>query len=200
MGKSKGVVLGEGFVNRVGPAGAFIGAREGYAAKMPVKPMGYNGTVNSQFEGDQSGNRQTGLNTGTPFNSEQGNPDEASRVRFQGRYGVIDVNGGQDMNSPSSNGNGVVLDGMNREKGYQPRDTKQLDSPVPSGAPFFDTRTIAEENRAHLGGDEFNTVDLDDLGKMGGVMSRGMVGTSRGSASEDELLDDDYLKNPKLGR
>jgi hypothetical protein len=163
-------------VNHVSSRGALIGAREGYASVPPATPKGMSGTVNKQFEGDQKGNRQveqeTGVKYGTSYNSNLGNPDEAVRVRADHRYGVIPVNGGQDMNASSSNGNGVILDHMSRDKGYQPKDAHTMDSPVHDDAPFFDTRTIKQENAAHMGGNTAPGLIEDDLVRAGGVMSR----------------------------
>ena len=160
-------------VNNIGPSGALIGAREGYAAVPAVKPKGYSGTVNKQFQGSQKGNDEEGISTGTPYQSELGNPNETSNTRQDYRYGVSTVAGGQDLNNPSSNGNGVILDGMNRAKGYQPPDLKIPDSPVPENSPWFDTRTIREENRAHLGANTSTDLVEDDLSRINrGVMNR----------------------------
>jgi hypothetical protein len=162
-------------INNVGPAGSFIGAREGYASVPPQAPKGMSGTVNKQFEGDQKGNMQEGIARGTPAQHELGNPDEASRVRFQGRYGVSPGGGGNDYNNPAANGNGVVFDGMGRGEGYTPPNAATMDSPVAKGAPVFDTHNIRGENIAHLGQGTGASPSqaADDLRKIqGGVMSR----------------------------
>jgi len=173
--KSKGIVLGEGHVNTV---------RSGGAGIKPQRPAGYETgaqTVRDQFEGSQKGNDQaraemsgnTGI--GTVYNSDAGNPGDASRTRSDHRYGVTDVNGGQDMNNPSSNGNGVILDGMNRDKGYAPTPTRMMDSPVRDDAPFFDTSTIHDENLGRMGrgkGVSPDQVEDDLVGIDGGVLSR----------------------------
>jgi hypothetical protein len=150
MAKTKGVVLGEGFHNKVSPSGALIGVREGYGAVPPRAPKGMEGTVNRQFQGEQETNRANGA-TGTPAQQALGNPDETSITRFAGRYGVSRAAGGQDLNDPAANGNGVMFDGMSRETGYTPPTAETLDSPVRKGAPEFDTRFIRTENIAHLG-------------------------------------------------
>ena len=165
-------------VNRISPAGAFIGNREGFNAKM--KPDGYSGrsgVVKDQYEGDRRGPDQVRAQgnlppLGTPYESNTGNPDEAIRTRADHRYGIVLGENGQDMNNPSSNGDGVVFDGMAREKGYQPRDAATLDSPVMDTAPWFDTRTIRQENAAHMGANTSPTLIEDDLVRAGGVMSK----------------------------
>jgi len=160
-------------------------------------PKGMNGAVNRQYEGDQKGNRQEGIATGTAYHSEDGNSPEAMRVRSEGRYGMVrDENG--DQNNPRDNGNGVLLDGISRESGYNPRDAHTMDSPVMDGAPKFDTRTIRQENLAHLGqGIGASPAQAgDDLDSIGGVMARGMVGTSKPSGGIMELTDDDTLHGP----
>jgi len=161
-------------VNHVNSRGAFIGNKEGFGSVPPRLPKGYSGTVNQQYEGDQKGNQQVGIAGGTPARSELGNPDEASRVRFQGRYGVSPGGGGNDYNNPAANGNGVVLDGMSREEGYTPPNAATLDSPVRAGSPVFDTRTIRDENVAHLGQGigARPSQAADDLVKIGGVMGK----------------------------
>lgn len=159
--------------------------KSGGAGINPGKPAGFKTgaeTVPDRFEGDQRGTRQVERANGWPanslgstYNSDAGNPGDALRTRADHRYGVIDVNGGQDMNSPASNGNGVILDGMNRGKGYQPPTMRTTDSPVRDDAPFFDTSTIREENLEHLGrgkGVSPDQVDDDLVGIDGGVLSR----------------------------
>lgn len=159
-------------VNHIGPSGASVGNREGFGSA--GGPQGYSGTVNKQFQGDQKGNRQEGIASGTPANHLRGNPDETRRVRADHRYGVIPVNGGQDMNSPSSNGNGTLFDGMSRERGYNPKAAATMDSPVMHGAPALNTRAIRQENLAHLGqgtgADPAQAADV--ITNIGGVMSK----------------------------
>lgn len=171
MSKTKGVVLGQGYVNHVGPKGAFIGNTEG---NTPGVPQGYSGkTVPDQYRGDGVGIDTRRLpNTGTPYQDSDGNPDEARRVAFQGPYGVSPGAGGVDMNDPAANGSGVVFDRTtSAQNGNMPKAAPQADSPVPKDAPYFDTRTIAQENRAHLG--QGNASAEDSLLKIpGGVMGR----------------------------
>jgi len=170
-------------------------AREGF--NNGAKPVGMSGTVNKQFEGDQKGNRQEGIARGTPYESRNGNSDEFSRTVSRDKYGrVIDPAAG-DQADPRANGNGVVLDGMSREEGYTPKREQTEDSPVPQGSPTFDTRTIRDENVAHLGQGigARPSQAADDILEIGGVMSRGMVGTSTPQGGEDELAEDDVLRN-----
>lgn len=162
----------------------------------PGTPKGFSGgseTSPDQYEGSQRGNRQVRSEMsggrreiGTEYHSDAGNGPEFRREVSHGEHGghVISEHG-QNMNDPSSNGNGVILDHMSREAGYTPKGDRTMDSPVPERAPDFDTRTIAEENRAHAGRRNERTA-VDTLASIGGVMSRGMEGTSDGE-SEDEL-------------
>jgi hypothetical protein len=156
-------------------------------------PSGMQGTVNRQFQGDQRGNRQEGISTGTPYVSRDGNSPEARRVASQGHYGhVVDTATREDMNDPRSNGDGVVLDGMSQDYG-DPTHKPTMDSPVPTHAPVFQTRHILEENAAHLGSGSGKTAPnaanaRDNLLNVGGVMSRGMVTTHKAHQSRDEAI------------
>jgi hypothetical protein len=167
-------------------------AREGMGAG---KPKGYEGTVNKQFQGDQKINREEGISTGTPYQSREGNSAEAKRTVSQGRYGMVIGEAGDNQN-PHVNGNGVLLDGMNRDRGYEPPSERTLDSPVPDGSPVFDAGFIQTENRAHLGkGIGVSDAQInDDVLGIGGVLSRGMRGTSTPGGGENELTDDDTLR------
>ena len=169
MGKlSKTVVHGTP-VNHVGPAGAFIGGREGYS---PGKPQGMDQTVHENYRSDNRG-YQPNPAGGTPYNSQVGNPDEARRVaQGTGRYGVVLSENGQDHNDPKANGSGTILDGADRyANGYMPKAAPTLDSPVPRNAPVFDGSFIPREDAAHEGTSN-EAGARDDLIKVGGVMSR----------------------------
>lgn len=150
-------------------------------------------TVHAQF-------REDGINTetrarSTPYHSEAGNPPGARREVLRSTSAESSDHGNQ--NDPRSNGSGVVLDGADSyERGFQPPHEPTTDSPVPRDAPWFDTRTIREEDVAHLGegtgGSE--NASSTDLRELGGVMSRGMIGTSKKSdKDEGELTKDDTL-------
>jgi len=167
----------------------------------PGKPKGYSGTVNKQFEGDQKGNRQEGVAKGTPYNSDAGNSDEFSRTRASGLYGDVRSNKNLDMADPASTGNGVLFNIHGREEGYSPVGDRTMDSPVHEGAPEFQTRNIRQENLAHLGQGigASPSQAADVLLEIGGVMSRGMQGTSSRDGGEDELLEDDVLQNLGAG-
>lgn len=167
-------------------------AREGIA---PGTPKGMSGTVNKQFEGDQKGNRQEGVASGTPYTSKAGNSDEFMRRRPTTGAIAADDQVGADFNNPRSNGNGVILDGISRDSGYTPQPERAMDSPVPSDAPTFDPSFIRQENLAHLGqGQGASPAQAaDEILNIGGVLSRGMRGTSSSSRPEDELTDDDRL-------
>ncbi len=167
-----------------------------------AKPSGMSGTVNRQFEGDQSGNRQTGLKTGTPFNSRNGNSDEFSRTRSSDRKGgmVIDDAAG-NQNDPKANGNGVLFDGVSRATDYLARDAGAMDSPVPLGAPILRHGAIRTENIEHLGQGIGASPSQagDEILSIGGVMSRGMDGVDKPGDSEESLLEDDTLRNMGSG-
>lgn len=139
---------------------------------MAGKPKGFSGTVNQSFEGDQKGNRQVGIATGTPYQSHDGNGPESKRVRSHGKYGMVtDQNG--DQANHLNNGNGVILDGISRENGYFPQGDQSTDSPVPGNAPSFDPRAVRQDNLAHLGRGNERAVG-DVITEVGGVMSRGI--------------------------
>jgi hypothetical protein len=154
-------------------------------------------TVHEQF-------REQGINTerrvqATPYSSENGNPADARREVLRSTNAESSDHGNQ--NDPRSNGHGVVLDGANSyERGYQPPHAPALDSPVPRDAPWFETTTIREEDRAHLGhgvgGDENAQ---DSLLACNGVMSRGLDSVSHPGESETELTRDDTLARPEAG-
>ena len=165
-----------------------------------AKPKGMSGTVNKQFEGDQKGNRQVGVAQGTPYQSQDGNSDEFMRTRSNGKYGVVMDPAAGNLADPAANGNGTILDGMSREMGYTPMPAATMDSPVMTGAPHFDTRMIRAENLAHMGQGigAAPSQSGDDILAIGGVISRGMQGTSHKSGAETELAEDDDLRN--LGR
>jgi hypothetical protein len=99
---------------------------------------------------------------------------------------------GQNMNDPASNGSGVIFDGAKASNGFMPKRADVLDSPVPRNAPRFDPGFIPTEDAAHLGSG--NERGVDSLVAGGGVMSRGMVGTTKSNAPENELTRDDTLR------
>jgi hypothetical protein len=167
MSKSKGTFGTP--VNHVGPKGAFIGNAQG---RTPGLPAGMSGsTVKDQYRGSGIDTRPA-PNAGTRFNDAEGNPDEASRVVSQHRYGVSPGAGGVDMNDPAANGSGVVFDGAKSSNGYMPNPGPAMDSPVGKAAPYFEGRSVEQENRAHLGQGNQDAA-RDDLRKIpGGVMSR----------------------------
>ena len=172
--KSRPTVVQGTPVNHYGPKGGGAGRNEGFNANQV--PQGFNGTVNKQFEGDQSGNRQEGIATGTPYQSRTGSPDETSRTRMDHRYGKVISEGGQDMNSPSSNGNGVLFDGVSPAHGMRAGNQPQtMDSPVPMGGqrPIQDAPKVLNDLRSGTG-EYFGPGDgpKDSLLEQGGVMSK----------------------------
>ena len=170
--KSKGVVLGEGHVNTI---------RSGGAGISPGKPAGFQTgaeTVPDRFEGDQTGNRQVEKANGWPanslgstYNSERGNPGDARRARPT----EVISESGQRHNDPRSNGDGVLFDGVRRERDYIATPSNVLDSPVPKGAqqPEDDASIKLNEIRNGVGKDYgANDAIEDSLVKAGGTMSR----------------------------
>lgn len=166
-------------------------AREGIA---PGTPRNMEGVIPKQYRGDHAPGH------GTPYRSEAGNGPEYSRTVSSDKYGKVDSPESGDQSNPKVNGNGVILDEMGRAQGYTPRSRMTMDSPVPTDAPIFDTSTIRQENIAHLGRGKGVSEAMvnDDLDAIGGVMSRGIEGHSTPSGGEDELIEDDTLRN--MGR
>lgn len=161
-----------------------VGARgEGERAG---KPSGMEGTVHEQYSSDKRG-YQSDSRSGTPYHSEDGNPPNSRREVIRSTNAESSDHGNQ--NDPHSNGPGVMLDVGDYGTGYAPRDEPTMDSPVPRHAPVFGTGFIETEDRAHMGKGAENQA-RDDLLKIGGVMSRGMVGTSGKNAPEDEFVGD----------
>src|SRR5438552_708528 len=119
MSKLKGVVLGAGHVNEVGPTGAFVGSAEG---RTPGTPAGLSGTtVKDQFRGDGVGiDTRLPPSSGTPYQDCDGNPDQSRRVASQGRSGVSPGAGGVDGNAPEAGASGVMFAGPARQNGYMP--------------------------------------------------------------------------------
>lgn len=167
--------------HHVGPGGT---AHEGIK---PGTPGGMRGTTPQDLAG-------TGINTrggpGTPYRSQAGNGPEARRVVSSDRYGKVESGSAGDQADPQSNGRGVVFDGHNEySRGFDPQGEDVMDSPIPRDAPRFDPDFIPREDAAHMGsGNESGA--RTSLVEVGGVMSRGMVGTSTSSGPETELTED----------
>lgn len=155
-------------------------------------PKGMDGTVHKDYASDNRGYAQNPRG-GTPYHSQDGNDAQARRVVEHSTNAESSDHGNQ--NNPISNGKGVILDGANRyEHGYEPADRRTLDSPVPEHAPVFDTGFIQREDAAHAGRGNEGTA-RDNILEIGGVLSRGMEGTSKASdRDEGELTHDDRLR------
>jgi hypothetical protein len=160
--------------------------RSGGAGINPGKPAGFKTgaeTVPDRFEGDQRGNRQVEAENGWPantlgstYNSDAGNPGDASRTRLADRYGKNASGAGPiDMNDPKANGNGVIFDGVKQSQDYLPATSNVMDSPVPKGAqqPLHDDSLKVNEIKSGQG-DYWGADDAieDSLVKADGVMSR----------------------------
>src|SRR6516162_4216242 len=97
--------------------------KSGGAGVTPGKPAGYQGTSRARqpganFTSDQRG-YQNSERSGTPFNSDAGNPGDARRVDHHDRYARVISPAGGDMSDPRANGEGVIFDGANRaENGH----------------------------------------------------------------------------------
>lgn len=163
-------------------------AREGIA---PGTPKGMDGqTTPQQYRGTGMSTAQSAR--GTPYQSQAGNGPEARRVVSADRYGKVVSGSAGNLNDPKSNGDGVVLDSVSSD--YEdPTIRPSLDSPVPGSAPMFQTSEILSVNQARLGKGMPAAAARDDILNLGGVMSRGMLGTSKPGAPETELTNDDTL-------
>lgn len=149
----------------------FVSADNGQGFTSGGKPPGFQGTVNGQYAGESAT-----PGGGTPYNSGSENDDKAPKSSNSKFGNVIDTQTGVNMSEPSSNGNGVILDGISRESDYTPRAAAAMDSPVPHGAASFPAGAMRTENIAHLGkGVGVDASQAGDvLDAIGGVMSRGM--------------------------
>jgi len=164
-----------------------------------AKPRGYEhtsrdaeGRPGADYRSDTRGYQHSDR-SGTPYNSQNGNSDEYRRLVTRDAHGNVTSEHGINHNDPRDNGKGVIFDGANRyEEGYMPKPERTMDSPVPEHAPWFGAEFIAKEDRAHAGSGIEHTA-TDDLLSIGGVMSRGMVGTSSRHGPETELMQDDEM-------
>lgn len=157
----------------------------------PGMPKGMdNQTTHEQFRGTGMDTKQSAR--GTPYNSGAGNPADSKRAVSNDARGRIPDNTGTVHNDPAANGQGVVFDGADSyARGFSPHGEATMDSPVPGGAPRFDPGDIKTENLSHLGSG--NASGVKSLVEGGGVMSRGMLGTSKPSHPESVLTEDDAL-------
>lgn len=156
----------------------------------------FDGVVNKQFEGDQSQQPQSG--SGTPYNSKNGNPADAKSagVGSGAKGGIVLSENGINMNAPESNGTGVVFDGVTEARDYVPPAAATMDSPVPSGAqkPIIGSGNEINQLKSGEGSAIGRGGQIkDQMLEMGGVMSRGMVGTSTPGGGATELVTDDIL-------
>jgi len=168
---AKGTVVRGTPVNHIGPKSSATGDVQGYN---PATLKGYSGTTTKdQFRGDQG--QKVDPRSGTPYNSGPGNFDEFKRTPQDYRYGVSPGAGGQDYNSHTANGNGVVFDGVSRSRDLMPTPADVMESPVPSGAQRPDTDSAAKLNALRNGkGDAYPAEKTipDALVGSGGTMDR----------------------------
>lgn len=142
---------------------------------MAGKPAAYTGTVNNQYQGDQS--NRVSSSSGTPYNSVNGNPANARIVKQNGGIAMVGSGGGNIVhNDPGANGNGVVFD-VNAATGQDklPALLPTLDSPVPVGAQMPQLDSVKKLNELRNGDGAYwgvNDVIADNIQAVGGVMSR----------------------------
>lgn len=152
------------------------------------EPAGADGqTTMRQFRGTGMSTAQSAR--GTEYHSVNGNPADARREVVRTTMPHSDDHGNQ--NDPVSNGPTTMLDVGSLANGSMAPLHATTDSPVPLNAPLFEPGWIASENRAHLG--TGNERGAEGLVAAGGVMSRGMIGTSKPGAPETALTSDDTL-------
>jgi hypothetical protein len=156
------------------------------------KPGGFEGTQPQGYGSEKGGYRDAHTTGhGTPYNSRHGNTDEAKRLVSRDPHGHVISENGINHNDPRANGAGVVLDGANRPaNGHAMAGAPLIDSPVPGHSPKFDPAFMDLENRQHLGSGNESAAS-ENITAIGGVLSRGMVGTSKPSGPETELTKDD---------
>src|SRR5277367_4608821 len=138
-----------------------------------AKPSGMSGTVNRQFEGDQKINREEGISTGTPYQSMDGNGPETSRMRSHGKFGDVETPAAGNQAEHTSNGNGVIFDGIERARDYMARPRPAMDSPVPEGSQKPQSNASIKLNEIRNGEGEYwgaNDVIEDHLLAANGVM------------------------------
>jgi hypothetical protein len=173
---AKGTVVRGTPINSYGPNGGGVSANNGFNPQLPMLNQVMDGTVNPQFRGDQT--HKIDPRSGTPATHQTGNVDQASTLRFSGKYGVSPIAGGVDSNNPSSNGNGTILDHVSEARDYTPWlpiGQGVMDSPVALGAqmPAEDGSNQLNALRNGTGKTYSEKQQIpDELVKVGGVMSR----------------------------
>lgn len=149
-----------------------ISADRGQGFNNPTLPAKYAGTTtSSQYKGAQE--QQPNPKSGTPAPSRSVN-DDIQKLVSAGCYGVSPGAGGQDYNSHTANGSGVVFD-VARSRDLIPSPAAVMDSPVPTGAQRPDTDSAAKLNALRNGkGDAFpaDKTIPDGLVGTGGTMDR----------------------------
>ena len=178
-----------------------ISADNGQGFNSRPKPGGLSGTVNRQFEGDQKINRQEGISTGTPYQSGSVNDDLPPKTT-RSKYGMVDTPAAGDQAQHTSNGNGVLFNGVEQSNDYLPNLKDVMDSPVPEGAQMPQDDASLKLNEIRNGkGSYWGSDDAiqDSIVKAGGVISRGMLGTSTPAGGEMEMQEDDVLRNLGAG-
>ena len=163
--------------NHAGNSPHGAGVREAAAGR------GMHSTVLPQYESETGGYRRI-PGTGTPVEHQKGNPPDARREVAHGTNLESSDHGNQ--NTPEQPAGVLVPGKPSYENGYMPRDAAQLDSPVPRGAPQFDTGFIREEDAKHAGRGNERTAN-PDLVAIGGVMSRGMEEGDAGGLDSEEV-------------
>lgn len=140
--------------------------------------------------------------SGTPLNSVKGNPDNAMRQVSNGKYGMVDTPAAGNQADHTNNGNGVLFNGVSEGRDYLATQAGAMDSPVPAGAQMPNTNSADTLNalRNGSGKDYSGSKQIpDQILAAGGVLSRGMLGTSTPSGGAAEMTEDDALINRGAG-
>lgn len=144
---------------------------QGHQPATAMKPAGYSGTtIKDQFRGDQS--MKIDPRSGTANNSASV-IDALQRTVSDHRYGVSPGAGGQDHNSHTANGTGVLFDGISRSRDLIPTPANVTDSPVPTGAQRPETDSARKLNALRNGKGDAYPADktiADALVGTGGTM------------------------------
>lgn len=140
--------------------------------------------------------------SGTPVNSTHGNADNSMRQVSSGMYGMVDTPAAGNQADHNNNGNGVLFNGVSEGRDYLASPAAAMDSPVPDGKQMPNTNLADSLNalRNGSGKDYSGSKQIpDQIVSAGGVLSRGMLGTSTPNGAAGEMIEDDVLVNSGRG-